>query len=484
MAMNLNQLKTDKIIFYGLLVLLVWAPLPLGSNRQWTWALLAVGTYLLSAAYLMLWLQYKVVIPNALQKAKLPILLLFLVQLWVVFQTLPLPSSVIELLSPSASELYRNSIVELSTYPVSVDPHATLNALMKGSTYTLAFILTLLLVNTKQRLKALCYVIIFSGLFQAAYGTVMVLSGQEYSFLVKKWSSMGSAAGTFVSRNNYAGYLNICLAVGTGLLAAQLSKGQSKKWRAHARDWITILLGPKARLRLYLAIMVIGLIMSHSRMGNSAFFIALSVTGLVFILRERQLGKKALLLFASLLLIDALIVGNWFGFKKVAERLEKTVIQEESRVDINRITETIIADYVVTGSGVGSLEGLYPAYTPQQQDRFIERAHNDYYEFLVTFGLLGFLLLAGFMLTVIKTVVVALQKKSKSSSSQTTRNTISYMIIMLLVYLAMHSTVDFNLIIPAFTFTLLCCLALVFTEIDSGLKNSSSALSVEKNRIR
>jgi predicted RND superfamily exporter protein len=40
-------------LFYSLLVLLVWVPLPFASNRQWAWALMVLVACLLGTAWLI-----------------------------------------------------------------------------------------------------------------------------------------------------------------------------------------------------------------------------------------------------------------------------------------------------------------------------------------------------------------------------------------------------------------------------------------------
>jgi len=47
---------------------------------------------------------------------------------------------------------------------------------------------------------------------------------------------------------------------------------------------LTLLLSDKVRLRIYLTIMVIGLVMTRSRGGNSAFFISLTVAAVYLML--------------------------------------------------------------------------------------------------------------------------------------------------------------------------------------------------------
>src|SRR5688572_32495062 len=49
----------------------------------------------------------------------------------------------------------------------------------------LLFVLTLLLVDTAERMRTLMMVLVASGLFQALYGSFMTLSGLEYGFFIK-----------------------------------------------------------------------------------------------------------------------------------------------------------------------------------------------------------------------------------------------------------------------------------------------------------
>jgi putative inorganic carbon (HCO3(-)) transporter len=84
-----------------------------------------------------------------------------------------------------------------------------------------------------------------------------------------------------LSRNNFAGYLEMAIALGVGLLVTQilLIKTILQAIRASIRNFIFTLLSGKARLRVFLALMVVALVLSHSRMGNTAFFASLGICG-------------------------------------------------------------------------------------------------------------------------------------------------------------------------------------------------------------
>src|SRR5690606_19224321 len=113
-------------------------------------------------------------------------------------------------------------------------------------------------------------VLTVSGTLQAFYGTFMTLSGTEWLLSGPKEHYRGVVTGTFVNRNHLAGYLELTISCAIGLMLA-LRDGKPFTWRS----LVELLLSAKLRLRLALVIMVIALVMSQSRMGNTAFVAAL-----------------------------------------------------------------------------------------------------------------------------------------------------------------------------------------------------------------
>lgn len=128
--------------------------------------------------------------------------------------------------------------------------------------------------------------------------------------------------------------LNLCL--GFGLLIAELNHQTTQGWRNTLKKLLAILLSDKAFIRLGLVIMVIALVLTRSRMGNIAFFVALSIGSLLILLFYKSKPKSLYLLIVSLFIVDALVVSNWFGLDKVRQRLAETSLQNESRDDVVR----------------------------------------------------------------------------------------------------------------------------------------------------
>lgn len=430
----------DTWIFAGLCLMVVLAPLPLGSNRTWAaqflqlWiAVLATGTAWLLARGLLA--------PSPALRRGLPAALLFAaIPAWTLLQLLPLP--------PAWSL-------------ISQDPGATLYKLQKSIAYLLVFLLSLQLLNTPSRLERLAQIIVICGVMQAVYGVLTLTGGSSVDILgIREMTQhTGDATGTYLNRNHLAGFLEMSLAVGVGLLIAGFSSADSAtSWRARLRRLLTILLGGKARIRLFLVAMVIGLVMTHSRMGNTAFFASMGISALIGLAIFRKSSRSMVILFVSMVAIDVLIISTWFGLERLVERIENTNLAEEERTDVNAHALPWVQDHWLTGSGAGSFASQFPSYRTAEVGAFFDFAHNDYLQLLGEYGLIGGLLFAGIAVLSLHAAIQAQRQR---------RNPLlrgmGFAAMMGIISLLIHSSVDFNLHIPAnaMLFCMLCGFAFV-----------------------
>lgn len=433
--------SSDALLFYAFLALLVWLPLPLGSNRWWSLALFELATLALALGWLLQYVRGRVQPGPALARALPALAMLLGVFVWVVLQGITLPPEIVEVLSPEAAEIHTRAGSQIS---VSLNSSATRSAALETLTLILVFALSLVLINTRERLQALLVALIISGVFQAAYGSIMTLSGLEYGFLVEKEAYLGLATGTFVNRNHLAGYLEMCLAVGIGLLLSDLAADRAPNWRASIRRFLQSLLGRKGLLRLSLALMVIALVLTRSRMGNTAFFASLAITGMLFLVARKRLTRASVIFFVSLLVVDLLIVGNFFGVEKVVQRLQETSASTEYRDEVVRESLQIVADFPVTGTGAGSYYSTYPGYASGVVPKAYDHTHNDYVEFASEFGLVGLSLLGGAVLYCFWLALRALFRRRDPMMQGC-----AFACLMGTSALLIHSVTDFNLQIPA-----------------------------------
>jgi len=451
----------DRHLFILFAVTIAWMPLPAGSNWPWAWVVLQMMILTIAIGWILLYTKGQVALTNPLIQAQPVIIMLGIWSLWIIVQLLPLPISWIQLIAPHTAQLAQQAAeivtLPITTTTISVDPHLTFQKLMQTLALVIFFVLALLLLNTRTRIKWILWLIVYSALFQAVFGSLMTLSGIEYHLFGAKEHNIGVATGTFINRNHLAGYLEMALAIGIGLLLSQMRSKTYQSWRQKLRDWIGVILEKKMQLRLILAILVIGLVMTHSRMGNSAFFSSLLISGFIWIfLSGRRPKRTTIYLFVSLILIDLYIVGTWFGFEKVVERLEGTSVVTETRYEVVKSLMKAIPDYGVSGSGLGTFKTVYPSYKDSQLMSSYLYAHNDYLQFVLEGG--GAVLL---LAVVVMASVLTAYRAMRTRRDPLYRG-IGFASLMGVVAILIHSMVDFNLQIPANAIMFMLLLALAW----------------------
>lgn len=448
MRIRLPEIDPEATLFWGLLALLVWVPIPLGSNRAWAWAILEVWAYVLLAAWLVAWALGATKLSEPVRRAWPAWILL---GAWIALQAVhlvPLPPGWVEALSPESfrvQSLVADLGIRRDTMTLSIDPESARVSILKTLAYCAVFFLTLALVNRRSRVQTFARVLVYAAVVEAIYAVLMHLSGVESEYFGTLITHGDSASGTYANRNHLAGYLEMTLAIGIGLLIAGLSDRRADSWKKFFRITIEWILSPKMILRLALCILVIALTTTHSRMGNTAFFSSLLVAGAVGIALSRYATRNTVLLLASLVAIDLFIVGSWFGVEKLAQRLEQTTVANvQEREDPAKYTLDLIRDYPVFGAGPGSFYVAFPRYRPPSVVLFFDYAHNDYAQVAAESGLLGFGIIGGF---VVMTLGVALAAQWKRRDPL--MRGMSFACIMGVTAILIHSWVDFNLQIPA-----------------------------------
>lgn len=471
--MSSQNSSADTDLYRFFLALLIWVPLPLGSNRPWAESILEIWVFLIAIGMIRLLVYQQLFLSPLFQKIRLPLYLFGLWLLWLCVQILPLS---IDLLNRIGGLLHQSYGKlgdigwEGSFGTLSIDRAATIDSLILSVALVLIFLLTIQFSNSHQRIRTIAYVIVMSGLFQAVYGGFMTLSGMEYGFLHKKYVGQGVATGTFINRNHLAGYLEMALAIGIGLMIAELKGShQAGHWKQRLRGWIALLFSRKVRIRLYLVMMVIALVLTHSRMGNTAFFSSMLIAGIIGLVFSRHATKSTVVLLVSLLVIDIFLVGTFFGVKKVVNRIQSTTvsiqdnevsIEREIRDEADNYIVELAKDHKLAGTGLGSFYGAFMPYRGDDINKYFKHAHNDYLEFTAETGLVG-LFLVGTM--VIGSLIVALIAQAKRRDHL--MRGLSFAAIMGITAILIHSMVDFNLQIPANAATFMVMMAFAWISL-------------------
>jgi O-antigen ligase len=433
---------------------------------------LEIGVYALLAAWIVGWMLQAVSVPDVV-KAVWPAWIVL--GIWMLLQALsivPMPKTWVAFLSPEAARVESLTDVLGSTREImtlSIDPHASKVSFLKTLAYSGVFFLTLSLVSRRSRIVILARALVYGALLMSIYAVLMHLADvhEEYfGFPV----SHGYAIGTYANRNHFAGYLEMMLGIGIGLLIADLSDRRADTWKTFVRATIDWILSPKMVLRLILCVLVIALTATHSRMGNAAFFSSLLIAGGIGIVLSRYATRNTVLLLASLIAIDLFIVGSWFGVEKLAQRLQQTTTEDvEQREDPAAYTIPLIKDYAVFGSGPGTFYVAFPRYRPEKVVNFYEYTHNDYAQFAAESGVPGLVLMGLFV-----AMSLAAALKAQWKRRDPLMRGISFACVMGVTSILIHSWVDFNLQIPANACLFMVLLGLGWISLHHGRRSNTN----------
>jgi len=439
-------------LFFLFLALLIWLPIPLGSKLPWSISVMEIWIYALTALTTLLVCISPSAIPQAFKHSYLAMILLFAAVIWMGMQCIPLPASWLEILSPHAWMLYGQAGQASAHHAISLDINTSFLLFQKSLAFFLLFCLTLMLVDTEKKLRRTAYALLFSGLLQALIGTFAVMSMNktmflnEYTYAVADMmvASTDRVRGTFTNPDHLAGYLEMTLAIGIGLMISMLSDNSFSHWKHRLRHYTQTILGPKARVRGALIIICIALVMTGSRMGNSAFFFSLAIAGIIFLRMTRHTPRLVMMFLSSMIILDILIIGSWFGFNKVVHRIESTSLHTEIRDEFIRDSLPILYDYTWTGIGSGNYYSTLPGYKQPDLYYFIAHVHNDYLELLIELGMIGTAPLVLLLLLAYATIM----RNFKARHSKLLLG-MSFASLMGMTSILIHSSVDFNLQIPS-----------------------------------
>jgi len=478
----------DSALFTGLLALIVVVPLPLGSQRNWAMAL----WFFVVMAMLMVKLLHVAVQDRgyrAVNQLRVPVALMLSYALLGAVQVLPLAGMLpgVDAASAAAHWPY-----------VSVDIHQSKVFLLQSLTYAGIFALVGMVVRSEQRLRVLLYAIVMSGLIQA-FLAIFLSSTNAVTKLFYFELTHSDAKGSFANRNNLAAYLELCLSVGVGLLVASMAEQRlagkvAVGWKENINSLLGFLLSSKMIVRGMLIVMVIALVLTRSRMGNTAFFVSLLVGGGIVASVRKELRRTAGILVVSMLVIDLFIVGQWVGIEKVVDRISdtqlKTVVNEvhavgaatarmqqsntsneesiEQRVEASRQAMAMVKDRPWLGFGAGTFYTSFLAYQSTDFAGYWNHPHNDFVEIAVDTGLIGLGLLASLACMVAWRALKQLRGHFRQVEFAAALGALLSLTCMLI-----HGAVDFGLQIPANSMLLCMILAGVYAGDErSGSSNS------------
>jgi O-antigen ligase len=265
------------------------------------------------------------------------------------------------------------------------------------------------------------------GFLVSLFAILQHLTSNGKLYWFREMRSGGIPFGPYVNRNHFAGFAELILPL--ALVPLVLGRVRRERWPV---------------VGLFAVLPIGALFLSASRGGIVSFGAELSVLALVMIQR-RDVGKQ---LFAGgAVLLGALLLVSWLGVGQILQRLSSVQLLEVSsgkRASMRRDTWRIFLDHPFVGTGLGTLQLVYPPYESLYDGKIVNHTHNDYLEVLAETGLLGGICCAWFLGVLL---VQSLERLRQFNNSFSGALQLSGLVAC--SGFLVHSLVDFNLHIPA-----------------------------------
>jgi O-antigen ligase len=250
----------------------------------------------------------------------------------------------------------------------------------------------------------------------------------------------GRASGTYISPNNFAGFLEMILPLAVAYILVGRMKAVTR-----------ILLGYAA------LIIAAGMVVTFSRGGWAAGTAALLAL-LVILVFHRNHRIPALLLLVVLIGGGSFFVKNYLAksltyINRVEEPLENGHDALDFRRDMWGAAEKMWRDNFWLGVGPAHYDYRFRQYRSERVQARPDRAHNDYLNLLADWGAVGgIIVLAGmaiFVVGLMQTRNHVRRAEKVFGGGQSNRLAFFLGASTGLLALVIHSVVDFNLHIPA-----------------------------------
>jgi O-antigen ligase/tetratricopeptide (TPR) repeat protein len=505
----------------GVLALVFLAPWAFGSTPPRYRLIVDLAVAVLTA----LW-GVRMVLEGRLTWRKCPVVTCLAAFILVgAFQLVPLPEAVLRRISPTTARLYDQL---LPTQPevlpggdrvetpraaagstISLYPGGTRRELARYVAVLLLFVVVRNNVSSSAGLRRLAVVATINGVLLAFFGLVQAFSSDPHT-LYWIYPTNGQAFGPFINRNHFAFYVNVCAALGCGLLLSWLAVGDRPSLKripqlkigagSHAsHDRGGRFVRPRRAVGLALDPTVLGIIFALGLMISSVFlslsrggFMALLgglVVGVMLRLRWNSGIKRTrgVLLAQTALLVMVcwpLAMICWLGYDQVANRLatlQGVEALQDSRLSIWSRAFSLVRDFPLWGTGDGTFEyidSLHRVTDSLDADMIIDHAHNDYLEILVEGGLAQFI---PALLAIVLVWRFGLRAARRSAGLPAGGLAIGA--LMGVATVAIHSFTDFGMHIPACAALVTVLCAYVCGEGEAGDGDAAGPLPGDRNRV-
>jgi len=399
------------IVFWGLCTVLLLLPLPFGSDVPWAVFIFECAAFALAAFDLAggFFARKRVggVGGNRPARAEslsgprveiyagngsrfptyLKVLLLIFLAVTAV-QFIPLPPSVLKVISPRTVALYE----ELGAggwRTLSFAPALSVSEIVQYLFFGIFAFLIYRHVRTRWRIEAFTLVLLAGGVFQSFYGLAKLFGGSQKIFDFQSDHDFWLATGTYTNHDHFAGLLEMLFALALGYLLAKadfFSKKRDLSLREKA-IWFGQERLQKALFCGIIAVIIgLGIVFSRSRSGVFIFIATMVLAAAAVSAGGRAKRSARILLSVAVMVVLAAVV---VGIRPVIERFTKENAAKNIRFVFYGNTLKYLRAYPAAGTGLRTFAQIYPMFETKYEPGQLDHAHNDYLEVLAESGVVG-----------------------------------------------------------------------------------------------
>ncbi|MBU1564278.1 MAG: O-antigen ligase family protein [Proteobacteria bacterium] len=431
-----------KKISYALFIgPLVFAPLAFGTVEHWS---LLVMQLMIAAAICAFCMQRKQTTEKLLRvPGLLPLIILVG---WMILQIVPLPVTIVKILSPETYQVYKpvyDMLEGNSWMPLSVYAKGTMLECIRITTYIFFYILTVQILSDSERLKRTVMICSWLAIGIGFVAILQKFSSPEKIYWLRSVPSNTMPIGPWVYRSQYCGFVEL---VAPLVLALALYYRPLVASEESLRKRIVAFFSKDDGGNFYillgfgLLVLASSVFISLARGGIIALCLSLLFFFLLLAWKEAKYSNLLYMGFFSCLVLSV----SWFGWDPIVERFDK-IFTSTGELNVDRFliwqdSWQLFKDFWLTGSGFGTFIAAFPHYRTFPGESIYDHAHNDYLELLTDGGIIGFLLAAWFVLAVIHQGWKMLRRRRDRYSILLSIGALAGIVALLI-----HSISDFNM---------------------------------------
>jgi len=391
-----------------------------------------------------------------------------------VIQVLPLPQSLVHLISPNTAALKAELLADvpngdevLEHITVSFYPHGTWHDLRLLVAMAVVFVVVFNVCRREENVKRLLVAITIIGAGIALVALAQNVFGNNKIYWFVPSPHGVARSGPFVNHSHYGQFMN--LSIGAALALTLVTLREAFVGREVRPDVVAeYFASPEAkRLWALVAFVVLGtstVFLSMTRGGMVSTLVAGTLTALV--LGVSGVTRKSGWIMA-LLALGAFICVLYIGFDAVYDRLGslRDLRQAQGgRVQILKDVAVAWTKFPILGTGLGTHEVVYPMFDRSSVPEIASHAENEYAQAAEETGLLGLLALIGFG------VLVGLHYFRATTYSHVPICSAAYGLGFGLMAILVHSLSDFGQHVPANAFlsVIFCALLIRLPRLGAG----------------